>query len=65
MLYLSFQNEIERALPSGGSSRVANNPAAQQLRKMMEEVEAIKAEREVIENTLKEASFDMGTWYRE
>lgn len=31
----------------------------QKLRKLMEEVETIKAEREVIENEFKEAKFDM------
>ena len=29
---------------------------------MMEEVESIKAEREVIENELKESKFDMGMY---
>ncbi|XP_052804277.1 programmed cell death 6-interacting protein-like isoform X2 [Mya arenaria] len=52
-------HEIEKALPSGGGGSSASNPAAKELRKMMEEVESIKAEREVIESELREAKFDM------
>lgn len=51
---------MEKGLPSAGSSgSLSNNSAVQQLKKMMEEVETIKAEREVIENQIKEATFDM------
>ncbi|XP_053408218.1 programmed cell death 6-interacting protein-like isoform X3 [Mercenaria mercenaria] len=53
-------HEIEKALPSAGKSgSLSGNPVVQDLKKMMEEVEAIKAEREVIENELKESKFDM------
>lgn len=58
---LLLQHEIEKSLPSaGGNGGLAGNPVVKELKKMMEEVEAIKAEREVIENELKEAKFDMG-----
>ena len=61
-VYLTnFQHEIEKALPSAGNSgSVSGNPIVNDLKKMMEEVEALKAEREVIENELKESKFDMG-----
>ncbi|KAH3730794.1 hypothetical protein DPMN_056792 [Dreissena polymorpha] len=52
-------HEIERSLPSGGGGGLAGNPHVKELKKMMEEVEAIKAEREVIETELKESKFDM------
>ena len=60
MLVLFLQHEIEKSLPSGGSSGQSANPVIQELKKMMEEVEGIKAEREVIESELKESNFDMG-----
>ncbi|KAL4229283.1 Rhophilin [Mactra antiquata] len=53
-------HEIEKSLPSAGSGgQLAGNPVVQDLKKMMEEVEGLKAEREVIENELKETKFDM------
>lgn len=55
-----FQGEIEKALPSGGGAHASESSGVvQKLRKLMEEVETIKAEREVIENEFKEAKFDM------
>ena len=55
-----FQAEIEKALPS--SSPVASlkgSPVVQELTKLVEEVETIKAEREVIEREIKEAKSDL------
>ena len=58
-----FQHEIESSLPSAGTSgSISSLPIVKDLRKMMEEVESIKAEREVIENELKESKFDMGKY---
>ncbi|KAK3106570.1 hypothetical protein FSP39_022711 [Pinctada imbricata] len=52
--------DIEKSLPSGSSmSGSQNSGCVQDLKKMMEEVETIKAEREVMENELKQAQFDM------
>ena len=42
-----------------GTGSQSNSPAVSKLRKLMDDVEAIKAEREVIENELKNANFDM------
>lgn len=55
-----MQAEIEEALPAAGNAgTLSGNPVVQELRKLCEEVETIKAEREVIEKELKEAKFDM------
>ncbi|XP_048781056.2 programmed cell death 6-interacting protein-like isoform X4 [Ostrea edulis] len=52
--------DIEKSLPSGGGAQASEGSGAvQRLRKLMEEVETIKAEREVMENELKDAKFDM------
>lgn len=52
--------EIEKALPSGGGAHASESSGVvQKLRKLMEDVETIKAEREVVENEFKEAKFDM------
>ena len=57
---LLLQAEIEQALPAAGNAgALQGSPVVQELRKLCEEVETIKAEREVIENELKEAKFDM------
>ena len=57
---LTFQADLERALPSSGPvAGGKSSPAVQELRKLMDQVEAIKNEREVIESELKEANFDM------
>ena len=54
--------ELEKGLPSAGSSGgLQNNSAVQQLKKMMEEIETIKAEREVVETQIKDATFDMSS----
>ncbi|XP_063423145.1 programmed cell death 6-interacting protein-like isoform X1 [Mytilus trossulus] len=54
--------EIEKGIPSAGSyGGLQNNSAVQQLKKMMEEVATIKAEREVIETEIKDVTFDMSS----
>ncbi|CAH0558884.1 unnamed protein product [Brassicogethes aeneus] len=53
-------SEIEAALPhSGSTGNVENSSAVVTLRQLMEEVETIKAERDVIESELKSAATDM------
>lgn len=52
-------HELEAAVPQGSSGDVANSSAATTLRQLMEEVETIKAERDVIESELKNTNFDM------
>lgn len=54
-------DEILAVLPSAGSggSNVKNSSAVFQLRKLMEDVETIKAERDTIECELKSATIDM------
>ncbi|GFG30115.1 hypothetical protein Cfor_09518 [Coptotermes formosanus] len=54
-------DEILAVLPSAGSggSNVKNSSAVFQLRKLMEDVETIKAERDTIECELKSATVDM------
>ncbi|KAK2160065.1 hypothetical protein LSH36_141g09036 [Paralvinella palmiformis] len=54
------QGELQAALPAGNqSSALKGNPAVAELKKYMSEVEAIKNEREVMENELKNAKCDM------
>lgn len=54
-------DEMQNAVPSAGpgGSSVQNSSAVQQLRKLMEDVETIKAERDSIECELKSATVDM------
>ncbi|XP_063911920.1 programmed cell death 6-interacting protein isoform X2 [Zophobas morio] len=52
-------SELEAAVPQGSSGNVTNSSSVTMLRQLMEEVETIKAERDVIESELKNASFDM------
>ncbi|XKL66493.1 hypothetical protein PGB90_009913 [Kerria lacca] len=61
MEYLSVgYEEIEKALPSGSSSGGAENTSAVvNLKRLMEEVETIKAERDTIESELKSVTVDM------
>ncbi|XP_078334645.1 programmed cell death 6-interacting protein-like isoform X3 [Crassostrea virginica] len=52
--------DIEKALPSGGGAHASEGSGVvKKLRQLMEQVETIKAEREVVENEFKEAKFDM------
>lgn len=52
---------MQNAVPSSGpqGTSVQQSPSVQQLRKLMEDVSTIKAEREVIESELKSATADM------
>ena len=54
-------NDMESALPSGGSSSTVGLPIAQKLREQLEDVETIKAERAVIESEIKGTKPDMKT----
>lgn len=55
-----FQGEIEKVFFFGGGVYVLESSGVvQKFRKLMEEVEIIKVEREVIENEFKEVKFDM------
>ena len=54
-------NNMESALPSGGSSNTVGLPIAQKLREQLEDVETIKAERAVIESEIKGTKPDMKT----
>ena len=56
-----MQGELEKSLPSGGAAGgLVNHQAVKNLKVFMEEVETVKAEREVIEKEIKDATFDMG-----
>ena len=56
-----MQADIEKILPSGSAlAGMQGSPVVARLRQLMEQVETIKAEREVIENQLKENRCDMG-----
>lgn len=50
-------SQLSITIPSG--SAVQESHAVQQLRKLMEDVETLKSERDVIESELKSTSFDM------
>lgn len=52
-------SEMETACPSGNGSDMSNASSVDELRKLMESVETIKAEREVIESELKSATVDL------
>lgn len=51
--------ELQEAVPSGNGGNVSDSSVVTLLRQLMEEVETIKAERDVIESELKNSSFDM------
>uniref|UniRef100_A0A1Y1LGS8 BRO1 domain-containing protein n=1 Tax=Photinus pyralis TaxID=7054 RepID=A0A1Y1LGS8_PHOPY len=51
--------ELQSAVPAGPGGSVSNSSAVQTLRQLMEEVETVKAERDVIETELKSATVDM------
>ncbi|KAL3279081.1 hypothetical protein HHI36_016595 [Cryptolaemus montrouzieri] len=52
-------SELENAVPRGSSENVSNSSAVSTLRRLMEEVETLKAERDVIESELKNTTVDM------
>ncbi|KAK7092226.1 programmed cell death 6-interacting protein-like isoform X2 [Littorina saxatilis] len=54
--------ELEKALPEAGNTgSLQSSPVVRELRQLCEEVETVKAEREVIETELKDAKFDMSS----
>lgn len=58
---VNLQAELERHLPSASSGgSVQSLPVVAKLKKMMEEVETMKAERDVVETEINNAVFDMG-----
>lgn len=60
-----FKVELTAAIPKVGtaSSSSASTPAVQELRKLMEQVDTIKAERDTLEKDLKVQQDDMGECY--
>lgn len=57
---LTVKAEIENALPAASpTAALRNSPIVQEMRKLMEQVEAVKAEREAIESDLKDKQCDM------
>ena len=61
--FLSLQGEIETSLPSGSPvAALQGSPVVAELRKLMETVDTIKAERDVIEAEIKNAKCDMCKW---
>ncbi|GLG92649.1 Programmed cell death 6-interacting protein [Gryllus bimaculatus] len=53
-------DQLQAAVPSAGpGGAVRDSAAVQELRRLMEEVETLKAERDVIESELKSATVDM------
>lgn len=61
-LHCFFQAEIAAFLPkvSGGSSNAAGSSTVAELRKLMNEIESIKGERDSLEEELKAQQDDMG-----
>ena len=62
LVYLNYclQTEIESSIPAASPiAALKNSPVVQEMRKLMEQVESLKAEREVIESELKEKKYDM------
>ncbi|GLV31978.1 ALG-2 interacting protein X [Carabus blaptoides fortunei] len=51
--------ELQAAVPRGSGAEVSNTSAVQTLRQLMEDVETVKAERDVMESELKSATVDM------
>ncbi|XP_017082947.2 programmed cell death 6-interacting protein [Drosophila eugracilis] len=52
-------DQIQQSLPSASGSVDPNCSSVQRLKKLMDDVETIKAEREAVESELKGATFDM------
>ena len=63
--FFFFKAELTAAIPKVGtaSSSSASTPAVQELRKLMEQVDTIKAERDTLEQDLKVQQDDMGECY--
>ena len=55
-----FQSEIEKSLPAGSpTAALQGSPVIGELKKLCEQVETIKAERDVIETEIKDAKCDL------
>ena len=53
--------ELAGALPSAsGSSSLSSSPEVKTLRKLLDDIDTLKAEREAIESEFKNSSDDMG-----
>lgn len=62
MLLTKPEEELRSALPSANpTAALKDSSVVQELRKLMEEVETIKAEREVTEKEIRDATFDMSS----
>lgn len=53
------ESELENACPVGTCGNISNSSSIHELRRLMENVDTIKAEREVIESELKSATVDL------
>ncbi|XP_031617798.1 programmed cell death 6-interacting protein [Contarinia nasturtii] len=53
------ESELENACPVSSGGNISNCHSVQELRKLMDNVDTIKAEREVIESELKSATVDL------
>lgn len=53
------QSDMENACPANSGGNISNCSSVKELRKLMENVDTIKAEREVIESELKSATVDL------
>lgn len=53
------QSDLESACPASSGGNISNCASVQELRRLMETVDTIKAEREVIESELKSATVDL------
>ena len=62
LVLFASQAELAKALPSAGasSSSAAGSPAVKELRKLLEQVDTIKAERDALEQDLKVSQDDLG-----
>ncbi len=57
---LLLQNEIEKALPPASpTAALQGSPVVGELKQLCEQVETLKAERDVIETEIKDAKCDM------
>lgn len=65
MIHFFFKAELTAAIPKVGtaSSSSTSTPAVQELKKLMEQVDTIKAERDTLEKDLKVQQDDMGECY--
>ena len=61
--FFLLKREIEQFVPSGSPvAALQNSPVVTELKSLMEQVETIKAERDVVENEIKNANCDMSKY---